>query len=142
MKKNSLKKVAAALALTLTLCGCQSQPSSSNTKADEIYEQMITYVEEGNFSEALKAYNFNKEDIKGYKDSEAIHAYAQARFQYDALINSESIENQMDAFTNELDTIADDYSGEFAEDIKNFKAELAEKLPEVQKAYDEANAAE
>lgn len=141
MKKNMFKKVAAAMVLTLVLYGCQSQPSG-NTKADEIYGQMITYVEEGNFSEALKAYNFNKEDLKDYKDSEAIHTYAQARFQYDALINSDSIENQMDAFTNELDTIADDYSGEFAEEIKNFKAELAEKLPEVQKAYDEAKAAE
>ena len=57
------------------------------------------------------------------------------------MINTDSIDNQMDAFTNELDTIADDYSGEFAEDIKDFKAELEAKLPEVQKAYDEAKAA-
>ena len=140
MNKNIFKKVAAAMVLTLALYGCQSQPSG-NTKADELYEQMITYVEEGNFSEALKTYNFNKEDLRDYKDSEAIHTYAQARFQYDSLINTDSIDNQMDAFTNELDRIADDYSGEFAEDIKDFKAELEAKLPEVQKAYDEAKAA-
>ena len=72
MNKNIFKKVAAAMVLTLALYGCQSQPSG-NTKADELYEQMITYVEEGNFSEALKTYNFNKEDLRDYKDSEAIH---------------------------------------------------------------------
>lgn len=141
MNKKLLSKVAAALVLTLALYGCQSQ-SSSNSKADELYTQMITYVEEGNFSDALKTYNFNKQDLQDYKDSEAIHTYAQARFQYDSLINTDSIDNQMDAFSNEMDTIADDYSGEFAEEIKEFKAELETKFEEVKKAYDEAKAAE
>ena len=137
------KKTTAALMLSLVLFGCSNTTEGSgNSQADELYSQMITYVEEGNFSEALKTYNFNKEDLQDYKDAEAIHIYAQARFQYDSLINTDSIDNQMDAFTNELDLIADDYSGELADEIKAFKAELAEKKPAVEEAYNAAKAAE
>lgn len=127
--KNATRKFnrmisAAALCSLLALTGCSAKETES--ASDALYTQLITNINEGNYTEAAKTYNFNKEDLKGFKDADALYYYAQAKFTYETLIEVPGFNNQMDAFKNDLNLIPEDYSGEMAEEIKEFKAFLAE----------------
>ena len=125
-----MKKINIILSLLLvaglTLGGCSQKANSEN------YDAMIANVEAGNWSDAMKDYNFNKEEMTSFEDAQAIYYYAQANNQYSMLINSDSKQNKLDAFSNDLDLIAEDYSGKFAEEIKEFKEKLATELKDVE----------
>lgn len=127
MKKSFTKVLLCFVLLVgLTMGGCSDK---GNT---EVYNELLAQVEAKKWDEAMKVYNFNKEDMSKFDDADEIYAYAQANFQYDSLINVEGKNNKLDAFKNNLSEVSDDYSGKFAEEIKAFKAKLEAEIVEVE----------
>ncbi len=104
-----------------------------NKKENEVYQRLLKLVQEQKFDESLALLN----QIRSFKNTPIINSYIQAK-QYYIRCNGDVYEiYEKNHILEFLNKIPDNYDGELSEIVNEFKTEIIDKMPDINKTIDE-----
>ena len=98
---------------------------------DEQYTIACDYLDGREYPEAVAAFD----EIKGYKDADALRAYADVSYKVIHFVESEREFEEPEVLRNELKAIPDNYSGRYKEKILKLKQYMENEYEDDYKEY-------